>query len=1047
MKNISETDGLGRKERLERFLHPIAVKVLEDTFPALLTRVLSGTEFPLLYRYQPLIILLEMECFDSASGVRDIYSSLLDWRKRLEYACLEGGESQLLKDLKGQIEKNIQPMLKAVREKKQADDFRHHFQLLLQDTVRLLQARKDVYREEMNVSGRMDPSLAVLVAFLHNYQNIASAFNVRWQKLPLIYLREILKVTPYLEKPPTGWLTFEKLPGRALDIPEGTCLAVDEERTQGYKLLADVHVSDMKVRDVRMVRLERDKERIPAATLGYVTSVEQNSLKEEVRKDVPIGIEIGSRLLLLGGGEREVYVSFHLLQESELLLEKIIREVASSQEISTDEATFKILNDSFFLEVSTAEGYRQVDNFHLRRCDGGLRLTFYLGDDFPALSFIKEKELPSIRLLLNREAWLYPYSWARNLWIRSVHVRVRVNGLCDLQLYNELGHIDSSQPFSPFGASKNIGAWMAFGSKEIAGKPVSHVELVFRWLHLPEGDGGLRNYYQGYGMEIDNCSFRCRIESLRNKKWKRVEEKEDRYLFRTSSSPVPEGSGHLKEETHFAFDVSESSEYYRIVLSNPPMGFGQDEFRRLFAEVMMYNSRHPRRALPIPKEPLFPFIDGISMNYEAEEECRFAIGQTKGLFVSYIRPLSETTDRMSEKARPISLLEGPDDELNVMIGIKNAVGENIVSLYLEMEPLQREIDHRFLPITDWYYQNVVGWMKLPPGMLLDQTSGLMHSGGVVIQLPFTVTEDMTDSEGIFWLCVAVHANACNCSLVRGVHLNVAEVELVKKDFSATSVQGLKSYSRVGVVEGSGAEESETEMQVRLSERISNRKRALLPGEYEQMVLQEFKDVTKVKCLPGVDTKDPARERVVTLAVVTKRRNMEWPLCTDEMLCKVESYLRRFVSPFVEIDAINPVYEEVTVFCGIKLKAGQSAGRVISEIERNIRKCIAPWNNEGGVPVFGYHFSIRDMIGCIRKCHEVEELRGLKMIQVISGKERHFLIREYRKDEEEEMSVAPSKPWAILVPAVKQYVNVVDAGEWCREVELGDLEIGSTFVIE
>lgn len=1036
MKNISDTDGLGRKERLERFLHPVAVPVLEERFPVLLARALSGTDFSLLYRYQPLTVLLEIERFDSTAGVREIYRSLLDWRKRLEYACLDGGDSLLLlKDLKGQIEKNIKPMLATIREKRQAGDFGYRFQLLLQDTVRLLQAKKHLYWDELDVSGRMDPSLAVLVAFLHNYQHIVSTFNLRWQNLPLYYLRELLKVAPLPEKVSTTWLSFEKLPGVRLDIPEGTCLAAEEENTHGYKLLADVHVSGMKVSEVRKVCVERNPERYPAAALGYVTSVVRHSLKEDTGIDVPIGMEISSRLLLLGGGEREVYVSFRLLTESQDLLEKMIREVARSQEISMDESVFKILNDSFLLEVSTAEGYRRIGNFHLRKYGEGLRLTFYVGDDFPAIMPVGEKKAPSIRLLMNREAWLFPYSWARDLWIRSVHIRVRVNGLCDLDAYNELGNIDVRQPFSPFGVNGNIGAWMAFGSKEAAGKPVSHVELVCRWLYLPKGDGGLRAYYQGYETDIDNRSFRCRIEALRNKKWKEVQEGEKQYLFRTSPEPVPECGGALNEEVHFAFDVSQPSEYYRIVLSDPLMGFGGEEFRRLFAEVMMYNSRHSGKPRPVPKEPLAPFIDGISMAYEAEEECLLAVGQTTDMCFSYIHP--------------VALANGSDDELNLMIGIKNAVGENLVRLYLEIESLQREIDHRFLPVADWYYRDAVRWVKVPPvGVLLDNTSGLMHSGAVMIQLPFAVTVDMTDAEGIFWLCVAVCANACNCSLVRNVYLNVAEVERVKDAaFSAGNIQGLKSYLRVGLVESNVGEESETEMQARLSERVSHRKRALLPREYEQMILQEFPEVSKVKCLPGVNTKSSGSERIVSLVVVANRQGNECPFCTDELLCKVENYLRPFVSPFVEIDAINPVYEEVSVFCGVRLKAGQPVGGAVSEIERKIRQCIAPWSGGEGIPVFGYHFSVRDMVSCIKECAGVDELGGLKMIQVMSGGQRRFSLKEYIKDQEEEQVVAPSVPWAVLIPAAKQYVKLVAADQWRRNVELGDLEIGSTFVIE
>ena len=58
--------------------------------------------------------------------------------------------------------------------------------------------------------------------------------------------------------------------------------------------------------------------------------------------------------------------------------------------------------------------------------------------------------------------------------------------------------------------------------------------------------------------------------------------------------------------------------------------------------------------------------------------------------------------------------------------------------------------------------------------------------------------------------------------------------------------------------------------LRLSDRIAHRNRALLPADYERLVLQHFPQVVKVKCLPGLDTKKRNRSGVVTLVIVPRQ---------------------------------------------------------------------------------------------------------------------------------------------------------------------------------
>lgn len=1092
---------------MERASAPVVLPVLEERFPVLLARALHcHPDFASHYQFQPLVVLLEIEQWDTyaaekayrslqteekqATAVYAFVSQMDAWRKRLEYACLGRESIRLLKDLSGQIATNISPLFstfvrlygrylkahpdriwfvrqKEAKEEGTTEEFPRRFYFLLLSSIRLLQSKCEEYREEICASGRMDPSLALLTAFLHNYSELASSFNVRWQSLPQFYIREILGMSPRKETLGTTWFSFEKSAGGSGRIvPKDTYLEAEAgEEVPGYRLLSDLQLTDMKSERAEMIVAEKNNERYPEAALGYVTAVVRGTVPSDAYTPAPVGLCIHSSMLLLCEGRREVSILFRLTSESLAMMEAAVAKVAAVQEISQDETLFKMLYDAFHLEVSTQDGLRSVDSFRLHWQRGeGLRLTFRLHEDFPALLPAGEDVYPSLRLLMNPAAWLFPYSWAREIVIKSVLLRVTVQGVRRMQIYNELGRVDVGQAFIPFGVSGEKGSWLAFGSYEMACKPVREVGLTVHWQHLPACRGGLKEYYEAYGADIDNRSFRVRIDRLKNREWKPLADTDSVCLFRTSAGSVPEKESRLVDKTEIRFNLSETttlgwgqadrfqlgevrSGFYRLVLDAPEMGLGTYEYRRLFAEVMMYNS-HARRKRPLPESPLSLLVDAPQLDYSAEEECFFSVGSVPSIHFSYIRPLSAVSGTLPDTAGPIALIDGPEDEGNLMIGIVGAVGENLIRMYLDLELSWQEIDHACLPRTDWYYKDGAKWLSLDPAnVLLDNTDGLMHSGAVILQLPFCVTPEMIDAEGLFWISVAVHSYWRNCSAVRGIHLNVAEVVPVSVTEEKRSVPGLLSCCRIAPLTGSRVAEGDLEMRTRMSERISHRRRLLLSHEYEQMTLQEFPEIAKVKCLTGTDAKGQNRHTVVTLAVIACRRSESYPLCTDELLCRIEGRLRLYASPFVDIDAINPVYEEVTVFCGVSLKTGEAAGTAMQEVRQGLRHCIAPWERGRGTPVFGTSFSIRDMQSCVKESGRIATIHGLKLVHVIRDNDGLYSIRQYLSGGEGEQVIAPSVPWAILVPASVQYVKVVNASEWRREVEFGDLEVENTFVIK
>ncbi len=1111
MKNIYETDGLSRENRAERVAMDFPLHILEEHLPVLLNRVLrKSKEFARLYHYQPIVVLSEIEHIDT-DAIQEVFYFLQDeeekvyyirtllllmegWRKRLEAFSLYSGSLELLRDLEGQIEANLapwfphfvslyqvefepgqmgsiwKPLIPRSKDDVLVDGFFRRFFYLFLASVTVLHRKTRFYKEEIYATGTMDASLGVLISFLKNYGEIVSGFNLKWKELPLFYYREILHIQPRPEIKGKTWLSFEKKPA-ILDfiIPSGSYFPVKENvEFSGYRLMDNLRINNLRVENISFVITERNKERYPEAALNYITSLLRTDFPENIQTRLDIGIVMKSDVFLMSEGTREVIIHCCFTDESLAYLRSIVSDIAREQQIGTDEARLKMVADAFTIDISTAEGWKPVQHLIINcNLQSGMVFCFKLDNTFPAVIPFQNEEKPSIRLLMNPGSWLFAYSWARRMLIQKIHIQVDVSGIRSMNMYNELGVIDTNQPFSPFGVLGQCGSWFVFGNYEIICKRAGKIGLSFHWQHIPDATGGLEYYYKEYRKGINNRSFRVRTQYLQNNEWKSTTSGEFQYIFRTQGvdDPIPEPDGKLSDEASLSFNLPEiddfgirraddfvfgyaHSGFFRVMLVAPDMGFGEKEYRRIFTETMVYNSRH-RRKLQLPQEPVVPVMDAPRLSYSAEEICYFAIGQPASIEITYIRPLSDRVDITADTTRPIPLAEGPDDEGNLLIGFSGAVGENIFTFYIDTQPLQKQHICTTGCCTSWYFKNVLRWERINPSYVLtDNTGNLRHSGKVQIQLPIPVSQQMLDVEGLFWICLAVNSGLENCATVKNIYTQVAEAEVVNEVQKATVFPGLEDYSQISQVTDARPPETPREMSIRLRERISHRNRALLPRDYEQLILQEFPQIQKVKCLPGIDAANDLKYAgAVTIALVNARIDNEWPLCEDKLLNEVQAFIECKASPFARLHIVNPLYEEVTVFCGISLRRGCSTGTTVTEIRRSIRRCIAPWADSGELPVFGHSFSVNDLQSMIVENRGVEQLHGIKVIHQKENRTGDLFTNEYIPGRDDSFRIMPSEPWGISVPADNQYIIVCTPQEWRETVEYGDLELGRTFVIE
>lgn len=1136
-------DGLTREKQAELLQINNPFSVLESNFSNLLAHALHAAgfihyydsvegpdgHFADIYRYQPIVILNEIKQLDTdmyeqkfialntASSIQknkgkmelqsQLQSQTEDWHARLNHR-FPMYTSSFHSGMKATIQTYMQMQENSKFKTQQL------FYFLLR-AVRNIQSSYDRYLQELLQSGTTDPSFAVLIAFINNYRDIVNRFNERWQEYPRFYLQQVLQAIPREACPHRSWFLIEKDNNRnGITIPPNTCFITGiQENGQiiRYHTLEEHVVNNMQLSNVTGLVQEKNREKFPACRLKYVTAILRSNLSKSINNRPglgdkqqpvqpeysPVGLMVESPMLILREGVRVVTIQFGLTDNSCTEFQQLVKQTGEyTRETDAVHQTpellqYKILNDAFYLELSTGSGWKQIPGYSLsfNNLTHKLQLVFKLDENFPGTCHCDkdahgyETAHPALRILINREAWLFPYSWATRMEIDNVSVKVDVSGITSMEIHNESGLIDHSIPFQPFGPIAEKGSWLVFGNYEIASKPVSLIEVLFHWKQLPAGESGFYLRYKGYPEAIDNTSFKIRTEQLNDKKWKIIRSKNP-FLFSTRNNAPGEAPSPRRELSEYSTNIFSTdlsippvtideeafrygqtrSGFFRIALEHPDMGFGQTAYRKVFSEVMMKNSFRKKK-IAVPEEPFIPALESMEIGYKAREECVFVAGGKKtSLRLYHINPLREGVAVPVDSNRPVLLADGPNDEGNLLFSIRNATGFNLIRLFIEMTPLKREIEKENTPEINWYYHNGSQWIGLTAEAILkDSTDNLLCSGLIEISLPHPVSKDELDENGDFRIAASIFRFMENCSSIESFYLNPVEAKLdihemvvlpdnvlsQETSFEKT-ISGLSGVFQITSGKGGKAKENDEELRIRTTQQISHRNRAVTPTDYEQLILCEFPEVIKVLCLPGVDSKHKNRKAVVSLVVMQREaENGRLPLCEHKLLTEIEKYLSHYTSPFVSVDAITPAYEKVTVKCRLNLAPSQFSGQIIQQTESRINRSIAPWTETKEIPRFGYSFSSADLYNSIREDKTILTLTHLSVLHVTAAGnifEKQYTLNRHFNSEQESFIVSPSAPWCILVPDEQHLIyttadslNVIQPG-------IGDLRIGGTFII-
>ncbi|MDR0657638.1 MAG: hypothetical protein LBG18_01660 [Mediterranea sp.] len=940
-----------------------------------------------------------------------------------------------------------------------------YFDQFLQD----LDAIRKQGVENFVPDGNMEPAQALLFTFLRQLHEIAERFNRRWDDSAFRYCFDVLGLKPLPPEKHKICLQFAKNTAGAVNLHKGLGFRLKADpNSPVYHLTDDVIVENAAIEDVRSVYFGRQKNIFPATGLGFVTSLRvKNLLNSNIQENVlfgngsggedahPLGFMIVSPILLLREGKRTVRLVFEPENSSDTknYLNEIVRRLSVANSCSMETSEYLLFHRIFYIRFSTADGWEVVENYTVKRENACLSLKFTLPEEFPSTAACNEEthqfrsDIPALMVYLNFDAWLYPYSWLKQFPIKKIRITTAVKGVNDVIVYNDLGKIDCSKPFVPFGVNTEKGAWMAVGNYEMAIKNTQSLDVHIQWGQLPAHAQGLKGHYAGYGGEIDNTSFRVKARYLSDYQWKDCGEYP---LFGT----VPDAS--LTTETTFqginlkkmpAVRLPEEQYEYTIhaktgfagfILTSPDIGFGEKRYRTLFSDHIVSKTLAKKipffkKEKPEPGAPISPLIERITINYIAEETIdmqRRSSGQTTFCHISPFgnRQVYPATD--NQVITPV-YATGVDASLLILLsGVKKG---GVLSLYFDFNRYNREITSEQTPQVKWYLGNGYLWETIPDGCITeDKTASFLMDGFVKICLPDTIGDNLFDEKGRIWLCVGVEKNEGVIPSIRKIYLNTGEAEteyssagqfgqLSGREWEPEeSVAALTGCVSVASYHGRN-DESREERLLRLSEYASHRGKAVTARDYERMTLQAFSNIAKVKCLM-------MDKNTIMLAVIPQRSGhsgaeQREPMASSRLLLKIEQYFTGRTPAQVHfVNAVNPLYEKVMVRCRVSFKKHYSSELYRTCLTDLLDDRIAPWQKTFGLPSFGSFLDMEAIRQAILQEEYIDDMQHLSLVVISEYSENNYMLYEYGRNHSR---VSPSTPCSVFVPAREHLIEADD----------------------
>ncbi|WP_288244804.1 baseplate J/gp47 family protein [uncultured Chryseobacterium sp.] len=877
----------------------------------------------------------------------------------------------------------------------------------------------------------LTPHLTLFVCFLKLLDFSKKAFNNLTKRHLDFYYNEILQIEKNEAKPDKVYVIFE-LAKKALQekIPGGTLLdgdkdangkkrvyKTDEELIANQAKVAEIKsfLNDVKKRELKMAPVANSADglgdKLPQEgnywwPFGYNTdeTVSDKSIYKELPK-AKLGFSVASSLFDLKEGERTVTVKIDFVKNSTQKLQNL-----SAEEI---ENNIKVLCSG---EKDWLSG---IVLKCVRNTEDQLELSFTLTKDFPAVVPYKKEVLlqtfqtgfPVVRFMIEGEKYYALYEALSEKLVKNIEIAVDVKGVKSLQIENDSSTLSAEKPYYPFTAQPVKGSNFYIKCPEMFSKKWENADITINWKNAPDS---ITDLYSGYVIQPNQNISVKDFEALEGPSVVRSDAYFtadtallDKEVWRERGNDVQlfkkvESGYQTQFSIHNTSDDSGTGESIRLTLNQSAL---QDVYPKLYTLAL---SSNPDKKKLVPNEPYIPFAEDIELNYSARENAYSYLSKdssgeaskSKGVLVYH----EDVFGQYEKEVETKSIVPVHENGGELYIGLE-AMPQTTVSLLIQMlegseNPLVDTFDEK--EFIEWHILSNNTWIDLSENILKNETRKFLESGIVKFKIPKNINTNHTRlTDGLVWIRAKSKRSYDAVCKIQGIYTQAVVATFQNQDNDLAHLNnGLqantisKLITRVPQVKSVNQpynsfdgkyKEADTEFYRRVSERLRHKHRAITQWDYENLVLQEFPEVFKVKCLNHTSEKSYMAPGHVTLMVVPNIKNKNafdvyQPRVSRASLNKIQNYVNDLNTMHVKAQVINPNYKEAKVQATVKIYEKYDEIFYMKQLDEDIKKYISPWAFTDSKDIdFNVQLNINHLINYLEQLYYVDYIDEIKIL--------------------------------------------------------------------
>tara|TARA_B110000971_G_scaffold140326_1_gene143438 strand:+ start:17877 stop:21641 length:3765 start_codon:yes stop_codon:yes gene_type:complete len=835
----------------------------------------------------------------------------------------------------------------------------------------------------------------------------------------------------------------------------------------------------------------------------FSTLGEEQYLKTEEYQTMDvaaIGFAISSATLALAQSNRKITFKIQFTPNSIKTLTNLIIDISNQRGLSEEEIFAEIFNEIFVINYTNEEGWVKIDKYTIVYpydwSTGEIEIEIELNKRHPSVDTYNEvihlrnfnTKLPLFQFLLNSTDFYHSYSFLTGMNISKIDVEVKVNDLSKISGQNKQGSLDLNGEFELLGATPSQGSSIIIGSNELFCKPIDSLSLRWDYKNLPLEFKDLKDYYANYNRNIQNDSFKLKLSALSDFTYKRIGSKDFEFeMFNTDSEgkiklgfelkDFETSSLNLKPKYDLKYeDIEEYSKesetgFLKLELVDPIIGFGFDIFNKIYSDSMLKASKSKKEEEIIPpNQPWAPSVENLLIDYKSKTSLYFNqslirendFEQQNAFFLVSNQGVSKT---FSEKKITSSLLI-PEFEYvgEFIIGLEKIKAPQTLNLLFEVKKSENT-DYQFSQKLEWLYSSNNNWKKFSPNQIIyDETLSLMKSGVISLSLPQDISNNSQFfNNDKFYIKAVSRKKADQFSLIKAIYTNALTLtELIPNDTELTttpprdsgSVQQLASpiggVIRINqALPAFGGNKKETDLQFynRVSQMLRHKDRPVTKWDIEQFLLEKFKWLMYVKCIAtkSFEDTDENQVKILCLKKIDDSQNIDEIKLNGADMLEVKKLLYQYCSPFLKVEIINPVFEDLWIKCKIKF-SNISGGQAINKLNNDFFKFICPW--VGGNQEIKNTLKKTEIFQFIKNLHYVNYVTGLSIIHFKTLENGNVTVFDSSSSDQKSEIIEVGSPWSILVPRNNNKLEIIDIPEYSlpEPIDYNELNIEGNFII-